>query len=84
MYFITTCTQNKEEFFGKIQNGAMILNKIGEICDEELQIMLQKRPAVEMHEYVIMPNHVHLLFRVDGHTQQTQAYIINQSLGSII
>ncbi|MDR0650164.1 MAG: transposase [Candidatus Peribacteria bacterium] len=27
--------------------------------------MLQKRSDVEMHEYVIMPNHVHLLFSTD-------------------
>jgi hypothetical protein len=28
MYFITTCTKGREEFFGKIQNGKMILNEI--------------------------------------------------------
>jgi REP element-mobilizing transposase RayT len=26
---------------------------------------LQKRPDVEMHDYIIMPNHVHLLFSTD-------------------
>ncbi|MDR0650166.1 MAG: hypothetical protein LBG59_01845 [Candidatus Peribacteria bacterium] len=39
----------------------MILNEVGIICNEELHIMLQKRPSVDVHEYVIMPNHVHLL-----------------------
>ncbi|GHV22827.1 hypothetical protein FACS189428_5460 [Clostridia bacterium] len=42
----------------------MILNEAGKICDEELHIMLQKRPSVDLHEYVIMPNHVHVLLYV--------------------
>jgi REP element-mobilizing transposase RayT len=65
MYFITTCTESRENFFGKIHNKQMILSEIGKICDEELKIMLQKRPDVEMHDYIIMPNHVHLLFSTD-------------------
>ncbi|MDR0369214.1 MAG: hypothetical protein LBH96_01410 [Candidatus Peribacteria bacterium] len=28
MYFITTCTQGRGEYFGKIQNGNMFLNEI--------------------------------------------------------
>jgi REP element-mobilizing transposase RayT len=64
-YFITICTQNREESFGKIVDGKMVLNEIGRICDEELHIMLQKRPSVDLHEYVIMPNHVHLLLCVN-------------------
>jgi REP element-mobilizing transposase RayT len=90
MYFITTCTQDREEFFGAVQDGEMLLNDIGKVCDEELQIMLQKRLSVEMHEYMIMPNHVHLLFEVDEWTKganvhiSTQITIINQSVGSII
>jgi hypothetical protein len=27
--------------------------------------MLQKRPSIDMHEYIIMPNHVHLLLWMD-------------------
>jgi REP element-mobilizing transposase RayT len=40
----------------------MILSEIGKICEEELQKMLNKRLDVDIHNYVIMPNHVHLLF----------------------
>jgi putative transposase len=28
-YFITICTKNREEIFGDIKNGTMILNKYG-------------------------------------------------------
>ncbi|MDR0282209.1 MAG: hypothetical protein LBI53_02550 [Candidatus Peribacteria bacterium] len=65
VYFVTVCTWDHEEYFGKIIDGKMVLNEIGRICDEELQTMLQKRPSVDLHAYVIMPNHVHLLLCVD-------------------
>lgn len=62
MYFTTICTKCRECYFWKIKNGEMILSEIGKICEEELQKMLNKRSDVDMHNYVIMPNHVHLLF----------------------
>ena len=30
MYFVTVCTQNKEHYFGEIQDGVMHLTEIGE------------------------------------------------------
>ncbi|MDR3169410.1 MAG: hypothetical protein LBU27_06765 [Candidatus Peribacteria bacterium] len=64
VYFVTVCTQNHEEYFGKVVNEKMVLDEIGIFCDEELHLMLQKRPSVDMHEYIIMPNHIHLLLCV--------------------
>lgn len=60
-YFVTTCALDKVHYFGQVVDGKMILNEVGKICEQELHRMLQKRPTVDLHEYVIMPNHVHLL-----------------------
>lgn len=64
MYFITVCTKNRAHYFGDIQNNHMFLSKIGVICDQQLHIMLSKRPYIDMHQYIIMPNHAHLLFYI--------------------
>jgi len=69
-YFITICTKHREHYFGEIRRDmglpcpeyTMHLSEIGKICEQELEIMINKRPSVDMHAYVIMPNHVHLLF----------------------
>lgn len=63
-YFVTICTKERRHYFGKIENREMILSEIGKICKQELEIMINKRPSVDIHTYVIMPNHVHLLFVV--------------------
>ncbi|MBP7885002.1 hypothetical protein KAZ93_02410 [Patescibacteria group bacterium] len=43
----------------------MLLEQRGMICAQELDSMVQKRPSVDIHEYSIMPNHVHLLMVID-------------------
>jgi len=60
-YFITICTKNREFLFGDIADGVMILNEYGEIVQQELKITEQKRPYLHLDNYVIMPNHVHIL-----------------------
>lgn len=64
-YFITICTHDREHYFWKIVDGSMTLEQRGMICEKELDNMLQKRPSVDIHKYIIMPNHVHLLMVID-------------------
>ncbi|MGV1013173.1 MAG: transposase [Flavobacterium sp.] len=58
-YFITICTQNKEHFFGVVQNGTVQLSEIGKIA-EQLWIEIPNQfPFIELGSFVVMPNHVH-------------------------
>ncbi|HHD92174.1 MAG TPA: transposase [Candidatus Portnoybacteria bacterium] len=58
-YFITICTQNHYELFGKIVDSKMILNEYGKIVEKVLLKLPQRYKNVELDEYVIMPNHFH-------------------------
>lgn len=58
-YFITICTQNREHFFGIVQNGTVQLSQIGKIA-EQLWIEIPNQfPFIELGNFVVMPNHVH-------------------------
>jgi putative transposase len=58
-YFITICTQNREHFFGIVQNGTVQLSEIGKIS-ERLWIEIPNQfPFIELGNFVVMPNHVH-------------------------
>jgi hypothetical protein len=48
-------------------DGEMVLNEIGIICFEELRNMICKRNAVNVHEFVIMPDHVHILLVISDY-----------------
>jgi len=34
-YYITICTKDKKEYFGKVTNSKMILNKLGKVAEKE-------------------------------------------------
>ncbi len=60
-YFITICTKDRLHYFGKIENGKMILNEIGEMVGAEWvrtpEIRLDMN--LELGDFVVMPNHFH-------------------------
>jgi REP element-mobilizing transposase RayT len=60
LYYITICVENKQCLLGKIAPGLeMILNEAGKIVNECWLKIPEHFPNVILHEYVIMPNHIH-------------------------
>ena len=64
VYFVTICTRDREEYFGKVVDKKMVLNEIGKVCEEEIK-RLNERETVDVHERIVMPNHVHVLLAMD-------------------
>lgn len=63
-YFITICTRNRKHIFGNIQNGNMKLNPIGNIANEYWGQIEQRNPQTRLHEFVVMPNHIHGIIEI--------------------
>lgn len=55
-YFITLCTHHRQRLFGKVVNGEMVLNQLGEIVREEWEKSAEIRAGIELGNYVVMPN----------------------------
>lgn len=68
LYFVTVCTFNKECLFGKIKNGAMVINNYGEIVRDEWVETKNIRDDIKLHQFVIMPNHIHGIIEITQHT----------------
>lgn len=58
-YFITICTYNHDALFGKIDDGAMQLNEIGQIINLTWLDLANHIQNIELGPFVIMPNHIH-------------------------
>ena len=72
-YFVTICTHNRRCILSDIVVGAGVLDgphrrlsPDGEIIDTTLQEMVKTYSWLSLDQYVIMPNHVHLLLRIEG------------------
>jgi putative transposase len=65
-YFITICTQNRENLFGEIINDEMKMNNAG-IMIEKWYLELQNNyPDIKCGECMIMPNHFHCILQNTG------------------
>jgi putative transposase len=64
IYFITLVAQNRECIFGAIDDNKMILNDNGKIIETELLKSITIRERWFFHNWVIMPNHIHLLVEI--------------------
>ncbi|MCX6766878.1 MAG: transposase [Candidatus Moranbacteria bacterium] len=65
MYFVTICTKNREECFGKIAEGKMILSDVGKIANEFWQEIAKHFLFVNLDEYIVMPNHLHGIIEIN-------------------
>ena len=64
LYFITLVCQSREYLFGEIKNDKPILNDAGKMIKNQLFALQKQFSAVQIHEYVIMPNHSHIILQI--------------------
>ncbi len=65
-YFITICTAGRHPYFGVIENKNMALSEIGLLVRSEWEKSFVLRPGLYCDNYVIMPNHIHAILRIDN------------------
>lgn len=65
IYFITTCCKNRINHFGEIIDGKMQLNDYGKIAENQIEWLEKQYPYFELHNFVVMPNHVHILMEIN-------------------
>jgi len=58
-YFITICTKNREEWFGKVEKGKMKLSQYGKIVNQCWNDLSNRYLNCSLDTFVIMPNHIH-------------------------
>ncbi len=62
LYFITICTYRRQPFFGDVNEGEMTRSDLGDVAHMEWTRTAEVRPECLLDAFVVMPDHVHLLF----------------------
>ena len=65
-YFITVTTHKRMHLFGEIDDGVMVLNVAGEMIRRLWYEIEEDFPCVALHDFVIMPNHMHGIIQIVG------------------
>ena len=72
VYFITICTQNRKCMLSDLVVGEGLappetrLSEIGRIAEEQILALEERFPSVSIDRYIVMPNHIHMLLRIEG------------------
>lgn len=64
LYFVTICCQDMECLFGEVKEGEMVFNEEGVFANKCWEEIPEHFPNVKLHEYIIMPNHVHGIIEI--------------------
>jgi len=64
-YFVTICTFHMHCYFGEVISGEIKLSDIGRVVEEEWNRNAIVRQNVELDEWIIMPNHIHGIIRIN-------------------
>src|SRR5690606_29995932 len=59
LYFVTMCCYKRMHLFGEITEGKLFLNEAGKYANQCWIDIPNHFPNAVLHEYIIMPNHVH-------------------------
>ena len=84
LYFITICKKNREQLLGKITEENQIkLTKVGTIVEKSIRNLERIYSNITIDEYVVMPNHIHIIIIINEKNDLTISRIINQYKGGI-
>ena len=70
-YFITICTKERIKIFGEITGTESRVNRFGRIVEKNIKNIERIYNFIEIDEYIIMPDHIHLILILDGNKDKT-------------
>ena len=87
-YFVTFCTHERKMTLGRVleepaEDGATILklSQAGMFCQASIESIPERFPAVCVEDFVVMPNHVHLLCSLRATDDELQESLLSRVVG---
>ena len=73
VYFVTINVKGRVCFFGSIENDKVIFSDIGKMVYKNLIALPEHFPHISLDEYVVMPNHLHVIVFIERPVEAVQA-----------
>jgi REP-associated tyrosine transposase len=72
-YFVTICTHERKPILGSAAAGKVVLTAAGEAVAGAWVCLPDRFPSVVLHEFVVMPNHLHGILTITQPLRPTKA-----------
>ena len=66
VYFVTVCVQGRENLFGQVVDGTMMLSEAGRMVDGVWCELPNRYSGIEIDTHVVMPDHFHGIVSIDN------------------
>ena len=86
-YFVTICTKDRKNLFWESVGADIIhpnLSKYGEIVNTAINAISLHYPNIKIGEYVIMPDHIHMILVISNDENGRMISAPTKSLSTII
>ena len=79
IYLLTMNTEDRQPLLGKLVGEKIVLSAYGEVVSEEIKRIptYKDASAIQIYQYVVMPNHIHILLRVHEQLPHPLGYYIS-------
>lgn len=80
-YFVTICTMEKRKMFWEseqLMDGRPVLSEAGAIAENCIREIPQHYPRIRVEQYNVMPNHVHIILRIEEGNTVPLSKIVGQ------
>ena len=82
-YFVTICIKNRLPLLGKILNSKLLLSNEGLIVNTYISSISKIYNNIQLDEYVIMPNHIHMILIIHNKEKVTLSSAIQHFKGKV-
>ena len=91
LYFVTICTEDKKPILSTIVGDdahivpkKIVLKSYGEVAEKYIRHINEVYDNISVENYIIMPNHIHLLIFIDEYKNGTMWASSPTKLGSVV
>ena len=88
-YFVTICTHDRRCLLSRITVGAdalggpsLQLTDTGKIVEQYI-LSTDRMPGFRLDKYVVMPNHIHMILRIDNGPPRASAPTVSDAVGAL-
>lgn len=84
MYMITICVADRTHRLGTMtESDTVRLSDAGRMVVEEIERLDQQHPQIVLDEYIVMPNHVHLLLGLNPRMDEASPVSLRRVVGEL-